>query len=70
MDFKYSVLNFSCRAEVHQPDASEDEPVGRNNDGPGEDTSVELPILKGIFKEILFGSYKSATYVNAASFLK
>ena len=29
-----------------------------------------LPILKAIFKGILFGSYKSATYINAASFLR
>ena len=55
---------------VHQPDASEDEPVGRNNDGPREVSSVDLPILKGIFKGILFGLYKSATYINAVSFLR
>ena len=66
---------------VHQPDASEDEPVGRNsllgqgepaggNNGTPNDSSVVLPILEAIFKEILFGSYKSATYINAASFLR
>ena len=62
---------------VHQPDASEDEPAGGNillgqgepageNNGPRNVSSVVQAILKGI----VIGSYKSATYINAASFLR